>query len=747
MHWDNKTKREALSICAKIAATLFLVFIIFSPFAAISTTPVARAGLTNTEDGCPIGSTLVGGRGGTGCFDSSGKPTGGATNTGSDPFKVAAEWIANIVYVFTVGLGGLIAYVASYFFNFAVYLSLSSTAYAMDFVTSGWEMVRDLANMAFIFILIYIAINIMLSAETSDTMKTLVRVIAIALVINFSFFFVRVVIDGGNILATQFYNGIGGPHAPLLKDSLSKQGVILNNAGSAPALLTGASYNAKDLTISIMGAVGVTDILNTESFKRFVATNNPVTVLITLSFIYICVGIVFGLLAAMFFTIGLKFISRVVVLWLVIIAAPLALVLRAIPNKTAEGYFKQWLNALITYSLYPAIFLFLFIIIADFASALAVCSEAARANGCTPSVVGAIFSDINRPNDVGGVAYIASIAANVGIRLGFLMLLLYLALQASNAVSKWGGEIAQNITAKPDKWAASLSGFSKRWTTAPAGALVTRPVGFAAAGINQGLSRTTWANSNKWYNPLSAGARALQKNVLQPAAKVSLAGEKSYTDYKKGWDDEMKERGTNRRIAENLPAIEELKTLIDKGTLTNPADIRRKAQLQNRIDNLSKTELEAIKVDSLVKHASVFKEAGAKKIAEIEKFSEAKKDEFRAAFEETSKDSHLQKSIDKLVDISKKSLTLQNHMQQAKTNNTPIDDTWITRVENTMKHDYDQANATFRATPSAANSAQLRDANDALRELGDFNKERKLIPPSDKINKGVGKAFDGSRLP
>ncbi|TSC68474.1 MAG: Uncharacterized protein G01um101456_629 [Parcubacteria group bacterium Gr01-1014_56] len=182
--------------------------------------------------------------------------TTAAKEAGSAPIgNTLAEWISNIVYVFTVGLGGLIAYVASYFFNFAVYLSLSSTAYAMNFVTSGWEMTRDLANMAFIFILIYIAVNIMLLAETSDTMKTLVRVIAIALVINFSFFFVRVVIDGGNILAIQFYNGIGGPNAPLLKDSLQNRGPIVNTAGNAVASLTRASTEAQDLTVGIMGAL------------------------------------------------------------------------------------------------------------------------------------------------------------------------------------------------------------------------------------------------------------------------------------------------------------------------------------------------------------------------------------------------------------------------------------------------------------------------------------------------------------
>ncbi|TSC68475.1 MAG: hypothetical protein G01um101456_630 [Parcubacteria group bacterium Gr01-1014_56] len=343
------------------------------------------------------------------------------------------------------------------------------------------------------------------------------------------------------------------------------------------------------------------------------------------------------------------------VLWLVIIAAPLALVLYAIPNKTAESYFKQWLNALITYSLYPAIFLFLFIIIADFASALAVCSDAARAAGCTPSVVGAIFSDINNNGDATGITYLASIAANVGIRLGFIMLLLYLALQASSTVSKWGGDLAQTITARPDKWAASLSGFSRRFSTAganfgyrnTAGRAATRLDKSLRTGLLSGIANSKWLNNPVLGHP----AAALSTGVLQPVAGVSIGGGLSRVAYDKQYAEREKERATNRRTAENVPAMKELKGLIDKGTLS-PAEEARKSMLQKRVDNFSKQELEAMKVDDLIGHASVFKEAGAKKIAEIEKFSEQKKQDFREAYEKDGLDT-VGKKIDKEVKLLK----------------------------------------------------------------------------------------------
>jgi hypothetical protein len=129
-------------------------------------------------------------------------------SSGSEICSSFAGCIAAVVYVFTVGLGSAAALIAAYFFNYTVYLSLNSTAYALQFLTDGWISVRDIANMGFIFILIYIAVTIIIRAETNRTMEMLVRVIAIALIINFSFFFVRIVIDMGNVVAINFYNKI-----------------------------------------------------------------------------------------------------------------------------------------------------------------------------------------------------------------------------------------------------------------------------------------------------------------------------------------------------------------------------------------------------------------------------------------------------------------------------------------------------------------------------------------------------------
>ena len=74
-----------------------------------------------------------------------------------------------------------------------------------DFVKEGWRTLRDISNLFFIFILLWIAVNTILGLE-ANTKQAIVRVVIGALLINFSFTATRTVIDSGNVLALTFYN-------------------------------------------------------------------------------------------------------------------------------------------------------------------------------------------------------------------------------------------------------------------------------------------------------------------------------------------------------------------------------------------------------------------------------------------------------------------------------------------------------------------------------------------------------------
>ncbi|MBI3633534.1 MAG: hypothetical protein HY226_04550 [Candidatus Vogelbacteria bacterium] len=73
----------------------------------------------------------------------------------------------------------------------------------------GWTMVRDTANMFFIFLLLYISISTILSLSGADTWKLLGKLILVALLINFSLAFTYTIIDFSNVVARHFLAASG----------------------------------------------------------------------------------------------------------------------------------------------------------------------------------------------------------------------------------------------------------------------------------------------------------------------------------------------------------------------------------------------------------------------------------------------------------------------------------------------------------------------------------------------------------
>src|SRR3990167_4837671 len=106
------------------------------------------------------------------------------------------------MYVFPSFILALVAY----FFNILIGVTVNSTFLDSSFVSKAWGVVRDLSNIFFILILLYIAVKIILDLGGSEAKKMIAKVIIIALLINFSMFFTHVVIDSSNILALVFYN-------------------------------------------------------------------------------------------------------------------------------------------------------------------------------------------------------------------------------------------------------------------------------------------------------------------------------------------------------------------------------------------------------------------------------------------------------------------------------------------------------------------------------------------------------------
>src|SRR3989344_5022547 len=133
---------------------------------------------------------------------------GGLTGWAIDKtIKPAVEFLANIL----LGLGSLVLTIAGAIFNKSIeytVLQMSDTLGKITSVNEAWGVIRDLANMLFIFVLLYVAIGTILGLSKVNWKKTLVLIVIAALLINFSLFFTKIIVDASNIVALAFYQGI-----------------------------------------------------------------------------------------------------------------------------------------------------------------------------------------------------------------------------------------------------------------------------------------------------------------------------------------------------------------------------------------------------------------------------------------------------------------------------------------------------------------------------------------------------------
>lgn len=256
---------------------------------------------------------------------------------------------------FTIPAG--ILYVVAHLFDTLLSLTISSYLYG-DFIKEAWVVVRDISNIFFILILLYAAIEMILGLG-HGAKKTIGSVVIMALLINFSMFFTRVVIDSSNILALVFYNSIDvapNPNIPVADPAIS---------GSL------TKVTQKDISGNLVGAFDITKVMRPEMFTTQISVlgyaqeklQDTTSLMIT---ILIVAGTIFLFASYAFFIAGLSFLGRLVELWILLIFSPFAFMSYALPvlgNIEGIGW-KNWLHKLLSTAFMAPIFMFFLYLIA-----------------------------------------------------------------------------------------------------------------------------------------------------------------------------------------------------------------------------------------------------------------------------------------------------------------------------------------------------------------------------------------------
>lgn len=253
------------------------------------------------------------------------KPKDGSSEVSfwTSPLKYLGQAILNVAAAFTWAGGKLLDLSISYFvFGMGDLLNQSRTGGAIDDV---WKIIRDIANLAFIFAFIFLGIRTIIEPDSHSVKQTLSRIIIGALLINFSLFIVKFVVDFANLTAYHIYTA-------LVSGSGSLSGKVADTLGVVTL------YNFKDPT----------------ALAKVFSTGET-------SFWYYILAAVFLFITAFVFIVAaIHLVMRFITLILIMIASPVLFAANLFP-KTSKMASEIW-GKLFANALYAPAFLFMILI-------------------------------------------------------------------------------------------------------------------------------------------------------------------------------------------------------------------------------------------------------------------------------------------------------------------------------------------------------------------------------------------------
>jgi len=197
-------------------------------------------------------------------------------------------------------------------------------------VNIGWEIIRDMSNMFFIFILLSVAIGTILGLSGHNAKNTIKNIILAALFINFSLFITGVIIDASNVMSIGFYNATtqeagGQGISEIFSQSLNIESIYSEDGIKVPEGAEGEEHK----NIFIIGLFG------------------SIFILIT---------------AFVFFAASILFLIRTVFLMFLMMTSPIAFIGSILPKT--QSLAKKWWTQLFSQAFFAPVYLMFIYIVA-----------------------------------------------------------------------------------------------------------------------------------------------------------------------------------------------------------------------------------------------------------------------------------------------------------------------------------------------------------------------------------------------
>lgn len=148
--------------------------------------------------------------------DPSGRDTGGRCGSWwkyiTSPINCFfAPMVTALVGGIIMGIAGSLLSLSGYLFNVLVstfIVAFGDTVKSLsiiDGIHTGWTILRDMSNILIIGMFTFIAISIIIGNHTFGQRKLVAKVLVVAVLINFSLLFAKIIIDSSNFIAWQVY--------------------------------------------------------------------------------------------------------------------------------------------------------------------------------------------------------------------------------------------------------------------------------------------------------------------------------------------------------------------------------------------------------------------------------------------------------------------------------------------------------------------------------------------------------------
>jgi hypothetical protein len=435
-------------------------------------------------------------------------------------------------------------------------INTSSLGGAIDDV---WKSIRDICNLAFIFGFIYIGISTIINPDSSNAKKFLSQIIISALLINFSLFFVKFVIDISNLASSQIYTSM-----------ISGAGSISGKITQLLGVIT--LYNVKDGTV-------IANIMNGKSLWYFVMA--AIFLMIT-AFVFLAAAILL--------------VVRYVALIFIMVLSPILFAATIFPQTA--GYAKELWSKLVHYAFFPPAYLLFTLISIKLLEGLKI--GTATNKSFADAITNASGSDYT---------VILYFCITIGFMIGSLTLAQKMGVVGSEMALKVGKDIrqrSQKVITNTALWAPRVA--------------ARKTVG---AGSYKALNKfDKWQakdpNDQSALGKIARGAIRMTdvdrsiRGGLESGMKAKFGLEQSYKD-KKEYKDEVNKRITKDRAAMVREAA------IEKATKAGatPTAVEMKAMV-DAIKALTTDQMKDMDINLLTRE-EVAVHLSTKQIDELEK--------------------------------------------------------------------------------------------------------------------------------